>query len=79
MINILVMGEYRLLLFLAIYPKLKLLWHFVKFMLTQDDTGLEISKYFSPYGFHLISAKLHENIGYHGGMHAVTLLGNRPS
>ena len=41
--------------------------------------GLEISKRFSSYSFHLITAKLYENISYHGGMQTVTFLGNRPS
>ncbi len=40
--------------------------------------GLEISKRYS-YSFHLMSVKLCENIGYHGGIQAITFLGNRPS
>ncbi len=41
--------------------------------------GLEISKRYSSCNFHLMSVKLYENIGYHGGIQAVTFLGNRPS
>ena len=41
--------------------------------------GLEISERYSSYTFHLMSVKLHEDIGYHGGMHTINFLGNRPS
>ena len=41
--------------------------------------GLEISKRFSSYSFHLMSAKLYEDISYHGGIQAITFLGNWPS
>ncbi len=34
---------------------------------------LEISKCYSSYTFHLISAKLYEDIDYHGGIQAITL------
>ncbi len=47
-------------------------------MLTQDHMGLEISKCYS-YSFHPMSIKLHEDIGYHWGIQAVTFLGNRRS
>ncbi len=40
--------------------------------------GLENSKRYS-YSFHQISAKLYEDIGCHGGIQAITSLGNRPS
>ncbi len=41
--------------------------------------GLEISKrYSSYYGFHLVSAKFHEDIGYHGGIQSVSFLVSRP-
>ena len=39
--------------------------------------GLDIPKHNS-YIFHPMSAKLHEDIGYHGGIQAITFLGNRP-
>ncbi len=39
--------------------------------------GLEISKCYSSYSFHPMSIKLHEAIGYHGGIQTVTFLGNR--
>ena len=38
--------------------------------------GLEISKH---YCFHPMSAKLFEDIDYHGGIHAFTFRGNQPS
>ncbi len=57
MINIIVIGEYGLLL-LAIYQKLI-------FLLAQDHMGLEISKDYSSYSFHPMSAKLYEYIAYH--------------
>ena len=42
--------------------------------------GLEISKRYSTYNFHLISAKLYDDIGYHDGIQAnITFLGNQPS
>ena len=41
--------------------------------------GLEISKRFSSYSFHLMSTKLYEDISYHGGTQAVIFLDNRPS
>ncbi len=44
-------------------PKLKIWWHFEIF--ENSHMGLEISKCYFPYSFHLISAKLHEDIGYH--------------
>ncbi len=40
--------------------------------------GLVISKRYSS-SFHPMSAKLYEDIGYHGGIQAVTFLGNRQS
>ncbi len=39
---------------------------------------LAISKRYS-YSFHPMSIKLHEDIEYHGGIQAVTFLGNRAS
>ncbi len=50
----------------------------MKFLLIQDHMGLEISKRYS-YSFHLMLAKLYEDIGYHAGIHAIAFLGNRPS
>ncbi len=41
--------------------------------------GLEISKCFSSYSFHLMSVKHYEDISYHGGIQAITFLGNLPS
>ena len=41
--------------------------------------GLEISRRYFSYSFHLMSAKLYEGISYHGGIQAITFLGNRPS
>ena len=60
--------------FLAICRKLKILWHF-----EQDHMGLEISKRYYSYSFHPMSAKLYEDVDYHGGIQAITFLGNRPS
>ncbi len=39
----------------------------------------EFSKRYFSCSCHPISAKLSEDIGYHGGIQAVTLLGNQPS
>ncbi len=36
--------------------------------------GLEISKRYSYYSFHPMSAKLYEDIGYYGGIQAVFLV-----
>ncbi len=44
-----------------------------------DHMVLEISKLSCPNGFYLISAKLPEDIGYHGKTQGVTFRGNRPS
>ncbi len=41
--------------------------------------GLEISKCYSSYSFHLISKIFHEDIAYQSGMQAVTFPGNLPS
>ncbi len=41
--------------------------------------GLEISKRYSILQFHPMSAKLYEDIGYHGGTQAITFLGNQLS
>ncbi len=49
----------------------------MKFLLTQDHMGLEISKRYFPHSFYLMSVKLYEDIGYCGGIQAVTVLGNR--
>ena len=51
----------------------------MKFFSTQDHMGLEISKRFSSYSFHLMSAKLYKDISYHGGIQTITFFGNRPS
>ena len=72
-INMLVMGEYRLLLF---WPPQK--YGTLKFLLIQDHMGLDISKHHSSYIFRLMSAKLDEDIGCHGGIQAITFLGNQP-
>ena len=41
--------------------------------------GLEISKRYFSYSFYSMSAKLYEDIGYHGGIQAIIFfLGNRP-
>ena len=40
--------------------------------------GLEISKCYSSYSFHPISAKRYEDIDYHGRIEAVTFLGTQP-
>ncbi len=39
--------------------------------------GLEISKRFSFHSFHPMSVKLYEDIGYYGGIQAITSLGSR--
>ncbi len=41
--------------------------------------GLGISKRYCLYSFHPMSENLYEDIGYHGGIQAITFLGNRPS
>ncbi len=41
--------------------------------------GLGISKRYSSYSFHPISAKLYEDIGHHRGVQTVTFLANQPS
>ncbi len=41
--------------------------------------GLDISKHDSSYSFRPISAKLHENIGYHSEIQSITFLGNQSS
>ncbi len=40
---------------------------------TQDHMRMGISKH-HPYGFHSVSAKRYEDIGYYGGIQAVTSL-----
>ncbi len=40
---------------------------------TQDHMGLEISKCFYSYSFHLMSAKLYKDISYHRGIQHITL------
>ncbi len=47
--------------------------HFKKFLI------LRLSKRYLSNNFHWIPSKLYENIACHGGMQAITLLGNRPS
>ena len=64
-------GESRI--FLADLPKTKNFCGTLKFLLTQDHRGLEISKRFS-YSFHPISTKLYEGFGDHGGIQAITNL-----
>ncbi len=53
---------------LAIWQKFNF-YGTLKFLLTQGHIGLEISK---RYQFHAISVKVYEDIGYHGGIQAVT-------
>ncbi len=67
------MGEYRLLLFWR-FAKNQKFYATLKCLLAQDRVGLEISKLYSSYSFHPISAKLYEYryIGYHGGIRAIT-------
>ncbi len=61
-------------------PHFKILWEFEIFVNTGPCMGLEILKRYSSYNFHLISAKLYDDTGYHGGIQAnVTFLGNQPS
>ena len=48
------------------------------FLYTQDDMGLGISKRYSSYNFHLISAKLYDNTGYYGRIQAIIFLAIRP-
>ncbi len=72
MINMLVVGKYKLLLFGDLL-KIKFVWHFGTCG-TQDHIVLEISKRYSPYGFHPISAKFYEDICYHGGIQAILFL-----
>ena len=38
--------------------------------------GQEVSKLYVSYSFHLMWAKLHVDIGYHGGIQAVTFKKN---
>ena len=55
------------------------IWKFYgtfKFLLTQNQMGLEISKCYS-YSFHPISVKRYEGIDYHDGIQAITFLGKR--
>ena len=72
MINMLVVGKYKLLLFGDLL-KLKFVWHFGSFG-TQDHIVLEISKRYSPNGFHPISTKFYEDICYHGRIQAILFL-----
>ncbi len=56
--NMVIKGEYRLVNLLAICQTLKILWHFEHF-LTEDHMRLEISKHYSSFSFHPMSAKLY--------------------
>ncbi len=73
------MRKYRLWLFCGNLAKLKTFYGTLKFLLTQDHMGLEISKRYSSYSFYPISSKLYEAIGYHDRIQAVTFRGDRPS
>ncbi len=44
----------------------------MKFLLTQDHMGLEISKRYSSYSFHLMSAKFYKDIGLPWELQAIT-------
>ncbi len=74
MTNMIVMGEYRLLLFLAISQKLKILWHFEVLANTGPGAGnfkmLLLLQFSSD-----VSQTLNEDFGYQ----AITFVGNRPS
>ena len=74
MVNMIVMGEYRLLRFWRSAKNCKN-YGTLKFFLTQDHMELEISNATSPTVF----IELYEDIAYHGVMQAITLLDNRPS
>ncbi len=80
MINMLVIGECRLLRLLAFCtpPPPPNKYSSLNFLLTQDHTGLKMSKHYS-YSFHWIPTKLYEAKDYYGGIQTVTFLDNRPS
>ncbi len=59
-ISMLVMREYRLLLFWPSVKSYKVLWFEIFVNIGPYRAG--ISKCYSPYGFHLISAELHETL-----------------
>ena len=71
-------GLIQAVTFFSDLPKIKK-YGTLKFLSTQSHMGLEISKRYSSYSFHTKSAKLNEDIGYHGGiqLQAITFLGNR--
>ncbi len=74
--SMVIRGKYRLLPFFGNPPKIKKFYGTLKFLLTHVHMGLEISKHYSSYSFHSMSVKFYEVIGYHGGIQAVTILGN---
>ncbi len=55
--------------------KIIAIWNFLDKTIMQ----LKISKRYSSYSFHPMSAKRFEDIGYHGEIQAITFLGNPPS
>ncbi len=60
--------------------KLKILWHFEIFVNTAYAyMRQEISKRYFSYSFHQMSIKVNQGIGYHGGIQAISFLGNRLS
>ncbi len=74
--------EYRLLHvpFFCDPPKIKncMAKCTLKYFLTQDHMGWKFQKATATV-FRPVSIEHHEDIGYHGGIRAVTFLGNRPS
>ena len=79
MMNMLLMGEYRLFFFWQSAKEYKFYDTFkLNFLSTQHHIGLEISAYYSSYSFRLISPKLYEDSGHHNGIQAVTFHDNRP-
>ena len=49
----------------------------MKFLLTHERIGLEISNHYSSCSFHPMSTKLYEDIGDHGGIQSITSLGQK--
>ncbi len=74
-----IQGKIYLIAYLAIYQKLKILWHFETSVNTGPHGAENVKKHHSSHSFYLIYAKHYGDIGYNAGLQTVTFLDNRPN
>ena len=77
--SIIITGCYRRSLILAIYQKLKILWHIDTFVNTGSYEAGISKRFSSPVFISCQPNNCMRTLGSHGGIQAITFLANRPS